>query len=660
MLRKLRKRIRQRNLKQGKMLAAALCTAAVLALPTPAAWAALPSQSFLDGAAHTVNDDIAGNLFVGLSGTSATMSGHRIDNAAGVAVFATKCGSITLNGVAVTAQDIGIGTDEGGRIAMTGGSITVTGANATGVHNYYSSSTITLTDVAVEATGTALSSSGNNVLTATVHGQNITGGTYLMYADFSARIDFQAYGGSRLYGIAALSNGGTANLTLNSSTWIMPGSSSLTSLTLNNGSVAFSPPSSGGYKTLAVSGDLAGSGGSFHLNTNLAAGTGDLITVGGTASGSHTLYITNLGGAAAARTAVKVAALNAGAANTATFSGGGDQGAWRYGVAPGSAISSYSGVNSLTDYYFYNTGRPSNITYAAIGDSAAGTVLWYGELNEIKKRLGDLRLGARSGDDFWVRTYADKFNVTPVGSEAFSQIVRGVELGKDNPQAFAGGRKFTGFVLGAGRADNTFSTGGTGEIKSFYAGAYGSWLRDDGVYFDLVGKYNRFRHSFSSPILGGGSDSGSYRNTGLGLSAEIGKRIERGNGVFIQPEAELSALWSGSAGYTSANGLAIEVPSANSLQLRLGCTAGRKWQDGDGASRQVYGKLSWVNEFRGDSRTVVDSVPFDASLKGHQWVTGIGFVEDGKRYQLYLDVEKSWGNTVSKAWGFNAGYRWKF
>jgi outer membrane autotransporter protein len=423
--------------------------------------------------------------------------------------------------------------------------------------------------------------------------------------------------------------------------------------------VAFSPPSSGDYKTLSISGNLSGSG-TFHMNANLAGDRADLITVGGASSGSYQLYINNLGGAAAAHMAVKAVGLNASAANTATFSGGGDQGAWSYGIAQGSAISSYRGVNSLTDYYFYNTGSPSRCGSAAIGTAASTNVVWYGEMNEIKKRMGELRMGAQSGDDFWVRTYADKFNVTPAGGESFNQIMRGIELGRDKPQSFAGGKKFTGFLAGTGSADNTFASGGMGAANSIYAGAYGSWLRDDGSYFDLIGKYNWFRHSFNTPLLGGGSDSGSYRNKGFGLSAEIGKRLKHGNGFFVQPEAELSAMWSGSANYASANGLAIQVPSANSLQLRLGCTVGRKWQDVDEASRQIYGKLSWVNEFRGDSRTVVDSAPFDSSLNGHQWVTSVGFVEDGKRYQLYLDAEKSYGNTVSKAWGFNAGYRWKF
>jgi outer membrane autotransporter protein len=238
--------------------------------------------------------------------------------------------------------------------------------------------------------------------------------------------------------------------------------------------------------------------------------------------------------------------------------------------------------------------------------------------------------------------------------------MRGVEIGRDNPQSFADGKKYTGFVLGTGRAGNTFAAGGGGATDSFYAGAYGSWLRDDGAFFDIVGKYNWFSHSFDTPVFGGGRDSGSYRNTGLGLSAEIGKRFERGHGAFIQPEAELSALWAGRASYATANGLAVETPAADSLQLRLGVTAGRKWQDAGGAAKQVYGKAGWVNEYRGGSTVRVDGAAFDASLKGHQWVAGVGYIEDNGRRQLYLDVEKSWGDTVSKSWGVNAGCRWKF
>lgn len=257
---------------------------------------------------------------------------------------------------------------------------------------------------------------------------------------------------------------------------------------------------------------------------------------------------------------------------------------------------------------------------------------------------------------------ADKFSVTPEGGTRFEQIVRGVEIGRDNPQRFNGGKKFTGFLLGAGWADNTFQTtvGSTGASDSFYLGAYGSWLRDDGSYFDLIGKYNWFRHSFDAQLFGGGIDSASFRNRGMGLSAEIGKRLERSHGIFIEPQAELAAMWGTKASYTTTNGLNIENPGAKSLQLRIGCVVGKQTDAGNGVVRQFYGKAAWMRELKGESQTVAGNATFTSNLKGDQLVTGIGFIEDSGRRQYYLDVEKSWGDRTSKQWGVNAGMRWKF
>jgi outer membrane autotransporter protein len=290
-----------------------------------------------------------------------------------------------------------------------------------------------------------------------------------------------------------------------------------------------------------------------------------------------------------------------------------------------------------------------------MGQTVSTTTLWYGEMNEIRKRMGELRMGSQSADDLWARAYSSRFTVSPAGAKGFRQRMSGLEIGKDNPQSFSGGKKYTGFLLGYGKADNTFDGGSGGTTESGYLGAYASWVRDNGAYFDLIGKYNRF-----SPRFWTANDRGSYDGSGLGLSAEIGKRFERGDGFFVEPAAELSAMWMNRAAYTTANGLAVEVPAATSLQLRLGLTGGRKWQGADGAGRQLYGKVAWVNEYKGDSTTRVDEATFESSVKGHQWVAGFGFVYDSGKHQLYIDAEKSRGTTVSKDWGVNAGCRWKF
>ncbi|MBP2636548.1 MAG: hypothetical protein H6Q72_2455 [Firmicutes bacterium] len=673
---RLLRRFRRRT---TETLLAAMLGATVLAVTPSTAHADLGAQEFYDGVSHIISDNITTGSNYALQvynpGTSASMNGFTIRSSGPVSVGVNGWGALQLTDVIIShSGDYALVSDLSGSATMEGGSITTTRVNAT--NGVYPSAcavlaqrggTIELRDVTIQAAGTALYADSYDqptsgpTITASVNGQNISGGTALLNAVGSGKINLTASSGSRLYGIVTISNPATAvaNLTLNSgATWTNPGNSILSNLTLNNGIVTFAAPSAGSYKTITINGNLTGSGGVFNLNANLGAGLADLITINGNTSGVYQLSINNQGTAAAARSAVKVVQLNPGATNTASFSGS-DIGAYRYGVAQGSTLGGYSGVNSAADYYLYNAGKPSNVSQSAVASSAGSVIAWYGEMNEIRKRMGELRLGRQSSDDFWSRTYATKFNVKPAGAESYTQITHGIELGKDNPQAFIGGKKITGFLVGYGKGDSSLTSGGSDTTDSTYLGAYSSWVRDDGSYFDLIGKYNWFNHKYAAPVLGGGSDSGSYRNQGLGLSAEIGKHIAREDGFFIEPALELSTLWSSSASYTSANGLAVTVPSAHSLQLRLGCTVGKTWQGKSGAARQLYGKLSWVNEYAGNSSVRVDTASFDASLKGHQWVAGVGFVEDSKNHQLYLDAEKSWGNSISKVWGVNAGYRWK-
>lgn len=570
-------------------------------------------------------------------------------------------GNRTLTNVAITTAGVyshGVLGDGGAIISMAGGSINTSGNNSYGIVVQVGSA-INMTNVAVATTGYALYANfGGATINATVSGQDMSGVSGLLRAS-NGTVNITADGSSRLYGTTTLDVGGMANLTLNgAAAWTMPGASSLTTLTLSGGTVNFTAPS-GGYKTLVVAGNLAGSGGAFNLNTNLTAGLSDLVSIGGAASGSHQIFFTNRGGSSNLRQAVKVVDLNESAINTATFSGGSDIGAYRYCIARGSAVpAGYNGVSSPVDIYLYNTLIASPPAAAAVSTTTAPSVMWYGEMNDIKKRLGELRLGAPT-DDFWARSYAGKYTVKPSGDQSFNQIMRGLEIGKDSPESIKGGKRYTGWVAGVGRANNTFNLGGSGSTDSFYLGAYRSWFKDDGSYLDIVGKYNWFRHSFSAPLLGGGTDSAAYKNTGFGISVETGKRIENGNGFFVEPQAEIAALWSQSNNYITANGLAVIAPTTTSLQLRLGAAIGKKTTLTGGGSNQVYGKLSWVEELAGQNRTTVDAASFKSSLKGGRLVAGLGFVEDTAKRQLYLDLETAWGKTTSKPWGVNLGCRWK-
>lgn len=668
MLKKLRKRVAQQNV---KTLSAVISTVLVIALPA-LAFAADVGQvkvssgtiTLTDNISTTADDDAGYGLWALNPGTKVTMNGGSIKTKGYFAngVQAGDGGKVTLNNVGITPQD-GWGVNaQGGEIIINGGSVMTNNIAA----RASCGGSVTLNNnVSISSNNTALLAIATKYGSGPIIGgtviANLTGGSIfaptLLEACPYSTVTITASNNSRLFGTAVIIGDsgyyGTANLTLNSgSAWITPGDSFLTNLTLHSGNVLI-PLTPG--STLTVN-NLAGNG-TFYLNSNPSAGTSGLISVTDSASGNYQLIMNNLSGTSGI---IKVVDIVNGATNTATFTASPqDIGIYRYGVEQGSKLSQYYSGLDNSDYYYGNFA-PSTPVRSAMSTGTSVNSFWYGEMNDIKKRMGELRMGYQKDSDIWARTYATKYRLSPSGGYDYKQHVNGVEIGKDRPEEFSDGKRFTGVVLGAGHASNSFDEGGSGKSDSFYLGAYKSWIKNDGAYFDIIGKYNWFKHEFDSPVLGGGSDSASYHTNGCGLSAEMGKRFEKKDGYFIEPQLEVSSFWSGRANYTTDIGLNVETDRGRSLQLRVGSVFGKETNLSDGAKQQIYGKVSWVREFEGDNNLQVNGASFDTSLKGNQLVAGFGIVTDTSGHQIYVDVEKSWGKTTSKDWGIDLGCRWKF
>ncbi len=134
-----------------------------------------------------------------------------------------------------------------------------------------------------------VSLTGTTVRSLSSDGQwlSVTGGTATVNAS-----------GATLIG-AAVTSGGTSNLTLaNETVWDMTGNSNVTNLTNNASTIEFAPPVGGAFKTLTTV-NYFGSGGTIGLNTFLGTDgspSDRLIINGGTATGNSLLRITNVGG----------------------------------------------------------------------------------------------------------------------------------------------------------------------------------------------------------------------------------------------------------------------------------------------------------------------------------------------------------------------------
>ena len=114
-------------------------------------------------------------------------------------------------------------------------------------------------------------------------------------------IDLRTADNAYLYSTTSTLNGGTINLALNgaNSVWDMTGSSSLTHLQLNGGTINFLNDSGTEFKTLKVNGDYSGNGGSLVMNVTLNSDNdspSDRMIVTGNTSGNTTVKFNHIYG----------------------------------------------------------------------------------------------------------------------------------------------------------------------------------------------------------------------------------------------------------------------------------------------------------------------------------------------------------------------------
>ncbi|MDR3629966.1 MAG: autotransporter outer membrane beta-barrel domain-containing protein [Desulfocapsaceae bacterium] len=298
------------------------------------------------------------------------------------------------------------------------------------------------------------------------------------------------------------------------SSWTMTADSITGNLT-NAGTIVFVPPAAGsGFKTLTVQGTLDGTG-ALHMNTDLAALQGDLVVAHDTA-GSHVVFIDNQGGEPTAPgQSLKIVDVSTPVLSNGSFRLNGDGldvGAYRYNLLPGQQVAG----GDPGDWYLTNTMEKSNLTNDVIAAANTAKYATTASLDNLHKRLGELRLDQGIEGDLWTRAYRKDYT-TQVGS-GIDQRIGGLEAGADHLFRFDGGRFYAGGLIGAGLADTSNNSTDSGESKSHQAGAYGTWIFDNGAYVDLIGRYFWFKRDYRTLPAGVAEyETGTSHSTALSL-----------------------------------------------------------------------------------------------------------------------------------------------
>ena len=277
---------------------------------------------------------------------------------------------------------------------------------------------------------------------------------------------------------------------------------------------------------------------------------------------------------------------------------------------------------------------------------------WRQENNDMNKRLGEVR-ASEGNQGVWARMARGQ---SKYGQQGIKNQYNYYQLGYDSKIS-------DDWILGGAftytDGDSSY-TNGSGTNKHTGFAVYGSNLRDDGSFIDLIAKYAHMKNDFD---VNGGVGNGDYSTNGLSFSAEYGKRFQQ-EGYWIEPQAELTYGRVSSADFTTKNGASVHQDSMDSLVGRLGFSLGKDIKQGN-----VYVRASYLYDFKGETWVQMtsgvvgsDRAPvYKTDLGGGWWEFGVGTNLDlGHDTHFYLDVETTAGGDVDTPWQWNAGVRYSF
>ncbi len=488
--------------------------------------------------------------------------------------------------------------------------------------------------------GNLLEVDGDSTVKFTVDDSTLTGN---LVADDTSTLNVTLQNNAQLTGDVINGN----NLSINSGAqWQMVGDNAVKTLNLNGGGVNFGAD---GFHTLSL-GELSGSG-AFAMNIDLDAGVGDLLEVNGEANGDFTLKVKNTGVEPVSPDIQPLQVVH---------TEGGDAQFILLGNRVDLGVYSYELEEQGTDWFIVGSGKtisPSTQSVLALFNAAPN--IWMSELSTLRSRMGEVRTSGEGGG--WIRAYGNRFNATTGAGVDYEQRQSGMSFGADAPVPVSNGQLLIGLLGGYSKSDLDLSRGTSGNVDSYYVGAYGTWLSEEGYYVDGVLKLNTFNNESEVAMSDQTQAKGSYKNTGIGGSVEVGKHIKLADDFFLEPFAQMAAVVIQGDHYTLDNGLEAKNNRTQSVLGKVGTSVGRNIALKDGGVLQPYVRVAVAHEFARSNEVTVNDTRFNNELFGSRAELGAGVaVSLSKRLQVHADFDYMKGNNVEQPWGANVGVRFAF
>lgn len=317
-----------------------------------------------------------------------------------------------------------------------------------------------------------------------------------------------------------------------------------------------------------------------------------------------------------------------------------------------------------------------NIT---IGTSSGQAEAYQADMEDLRKRTGEVRYGAQDGG--WVSVFGKKDSVKASGSAGFKQEIYGLNIGVDRlVHADEDSAWLLGGAFRYSDADQKGLGSGytTGTLQEYSGKLYATWMHDKGSYADFVlqvGRYEQELEGFDN--TGMDKSKADYGTWGFGASVEVGHMFSFDGGVddrlwlnhwFLEPQLQLSYFLAKGADYTTSTGLKVDQGNADFLTGRAGFVLGKKFNYGtvDDLDRRYFqvALLGGVkHEFLGGDQTIsytgVDGAKASVhagDIDGTRFYYGVNCdwqVTDN--FRLYAQASREEGDRYTKDYDISIG-----
>lgn len=382
---------------------------------------------------------------------------------------------------------------------------------------------------------------------------------------------------------------------------------------VNNGVTVFGEPGSsntGRNSQLNIK-ELTGNG-LFVMNTSLADGSGDFLSISDKTDGKFGVRVMDSGKALVSNTTDpdRYHLIHAAGSQNDTFTMTNksvDLGAYKYYLT--------QDKDSADEWYLSPTKetapvdpdpkpepkpdpKPELPDLSEPGKTAmmianALPQIWRSELSTLRARLGELRNNPQVNLGVWSKVTGGRHNISN-NEVAYRHDISGIVAGGDKMTELENGYLWSGVVAGYSHSSLKMDKN-DGTINSYSLGIYTTWQHKSGIYVDGVVKANHFRSDYDASF-NEGKTSANSNTSGIGFSVETGKYFEKEN-YFIEPYAMVAAFRGQGADYRYSNEMSIKADAARSFSGELGATFGKNFVLENGTQIKPYIRVAVNHEF---------------------------------------------------------------